>query len=287
MRARFWVWGPLGLLCGCFVDPGNVTVGGGSGGGSSGTGSTTSGVVTSDATTTGGSGSTGAMTEPTSSETSTGAVGSTTAGSTTVGSTTEVATETTASTSTGDPSTGGVELPVPGCVPLFFTDFSEDPAAVLETVGEWGWDAKQGVFAVHTQDVQASMATTKDSWKDAVVYARVRVSSGTAVLRTRYDGAPNNWTAYFGLMQPSADKLQMGRTVVGQTTLFQTPTVPTEFDVWYTLTLAVQGNALSFGIDNQVLAAVKDGLVQQGRASIGAFGAGTAEFDWFLVCVAD
>lgn len=282
MRACVCVWGPLGLLCGCFVDPGNVTVGGGSGG----TGSTTSGVVTSGATT-GGSGSTGAATEPTSSETSTGAVGSTTAGSTTVGSTTEVATETTASTSTGDPSTGGVELPVPGCVPLFFTDFSEDPAAVLEMVGQWSWDAKQGTLAVMTVDAQATMATTKDSWQDAVVYARVRVSSGTAVLRTRYDGAPNNWTAYFGLMQPSADKLQMGRTVVGQTTLFQTPTVPTEFGVWYTLTLAVQGNALSFGIDNQVLAAVKDGLVQQGRASIGAFGAGTAEFDWFLVCVAD
>ena len=283
MRACVWVWGPLGLLCGCFVDPGNATVGGGS----SGTGSTTSGVVTSGATTTGVSGSTGAATEPTSSETSTGAVGSTTAGSTTVLGTTEVATETTAGTSTGDPSTGGVELPVPGCVPLFFTDFSEDPQPVLDMVGAWDWDAEQGVLVVDTQDNQSTLATTKGGWQDAVVYTRVRVSAGFAVLRMRYDGAPNNWTAYFGLMQPMGDKVQMGRTLGGQTTMFQTPTVPTSLDVWYTLTLAVQGNDLSFGIDNQVLAAAKDGLVPQGRASIGAFGAGTAEFDWFLVCVAE
>jgi hypothetical protein len=60
-------------------------------------------------------------------------------------------------------------------------------------------------------------------------------------------------------MQPSADKLQLGRRVNGQSTVFKSPTFPTEFGLWYTMTIAAQGNDLSFGLDDQVLTAASDG----------------------------
>ena len=103
----------------------------------------------------------------------------------------------------------------------------------------------------------------------------------------RYPDGLLGGMTYFGSMQPSADKLQLGRRVNGQSTVFKSPTFPTEYGLWYTMTIAAQGNDLSFGLDDQVLTAASDGELNKGGASIGGFGTGVAEFDWFLVCAAD
>lgn len=288
MRACVCVLGLLGPLGGCFVDPGNATVGGPGGGSTTGS---TGGVEVTGAASTGGSGS---GPEPTGSGTSTGADGSTTTGGVlpetgtgTDGTTGTTGMATTLDTSTGGSSTGGVELPVPGCVPLFFTDFSQDPKDVLEMKGQWIWNSQLGTVTLQAKDGESSQALTKEGWGDAVVHARVRVSSGYAVVRVRHiDGLLGGMT-YFGSMQPSADKLQLGRRVNGQSTVFKSPTFPTEFGLWYTMTIAAQGNDLSFGLDDQVLTAASDGELNKGGASIGGYGPGVVEFDWLLVCAAD
>ena len=289
MRACVCVLGLLGPLGGCFVDPGNATVGGPGGGSTTGS---TGGVEVTGAASTGGAGS---GPEPTGSGTSTGADGSTTTGGVlpetgtgaTDGTTGTTGMATTLDTSTGGSSTGGVELPVPGCVPLFFTDFSQDPKDVLEMKGQWIWNSQLGTVTLQAKDGESSQALTKEGWGDAVVHARVRVSSGYAVVRVRHiDGLLGGMT-YFGSMQPSADKLQLGRRVNGQSTVFKSPTFPTEFGLWYTMTIAAQGNDLSFGLDDQVLTAASDGELNKGGASIGGYGPGVAEFDWLLVCAAD
>jgi hypothetical protein len=286
MRAWVRALGLLGPLCGCFVDPGNATVGGASVGGSTGAATSTGGTTeVSGATSSSGGGP-----EPTSSGTT--AAGSSSSGGTTgavVASTGSEGTQTgSGESSSGDASSsGGVELPVPGCEPLFFTDFSTDPQELLQLIGEWTWDQKLGTVTVKTQAEESSMAITEGSWQDALVYTRVRVSSGYGVVRMRSAKQIFEWSNYFGSMQPSTDKVQLGRNISGNGTVFQNPTFPTDPGVWYTMTLAVQGNDLSFGIDDKVLTATKDGMLAEGQASIGGFGVGVAEFDWFLVCVAD
>lgn len=280
---RAWcALGLLGPLCGCFVDPGNATVGA-SAAGSTGVMGTTSGTTGAAEAT---SSSSGAP-EPTSS--GTGAGGSATTGGSTGpvdASSSSEGTSVGESSSGGSASTGDAPLPVP-CEALYFNDFSQDPADELELIGKWKWDAQAGTVTVETVDDESSMAITKQQWKDALVYTRVRVTSGYAVVRMRSEKQLFEWSNYFGSIQPWADRAQIGRTISGNGNVFQSPDFASDFGVWYTLTLAVVGNQLSFGVDDEILASAQDGMLTGGQASIGGFGSGVAEFDWFLVCVAD
>lgn len=286
MRACVRVLGLVGPLGGCFVDPGNSTVGGMVSAGSTGT--STGGAGT---TVVGTTGETGA---PTTTGTEGGESGSTTTAAATTGALSgssgvegSSSEGSTGDASTGATSTGGVELPVAGCEPLFFADFSDDPSRVLQLAGSWTWNAQPGTLTVQTKEGESSVAVTLESWKDVVVHTRVRVSSGYAVVRARHGDQLFNQPNYFGSMHPWTDKLQLGRNVNGNGTVFVSPTYPTDPALWYTLTLGVQGNELSFGVDDQVLAGAKDGQLLDGRVSIGGYGTGVAEFDWLLVCAAD
>lgn len=282
----WYTLGLLGPLCGCFVDPGSATVGA-SAAGSTGVVGTTSGTTEVGVAT----GSSGGAPEPTSSGTGAGG-GTTTTGATTgpVDATSGSEGATTIggeSSSGGSASTGGIEVPVPGCQVLYFNDFSQDPADELELIGKWKWDEQAGTVRVETVADESSMAITKELWKDALVYTRVRVTSGYAVVRMRSEKQLFEWSNYFGSIQPWADKAQIGRTISGNGDVFQSPNFASDFGVWYTLTLAVVGNQLSFGVDDKIVASSQDGMLTAGQASIGGFGAGVAEFDWFLVCLAD
>lgn len=278
MRVCLRFLGLLGPLGGCFVDPGSATVGV--------VGSTSAASSTSGGPVVTGTGGTSGGPEPTSTAVSTGEVVSTSdvAGTTS----TSGVTATTATTGGADDSTGGTSggmpvLPVPGCTPLFYTDFSEDPAKVLKLFGSWTWNAKQGTVTAVTDQGKTTLASTTESWVDATAYARVRVTAGFATLRLRTNESLPGFSYYYGTMNPTQD-LQLGRVVAGQVTGLDNMPFPIDAQAWYTLSLGVHGADLQVAVDGQGLLKAQDDHLTEGTASIGGYNVGLAEFDWFLVC---
>ncbi len=285
MRSWMRLLGLVGPLGGCFVDPGSAT-GGVAGSTSAGTGASS----TSDGPVATGTDATSGGPEPTSTAaTSTGEV-STIDATGAIGTTSTSATATTGASgttgdveaSTGGTSGGAVELPVPGCVPLFYTDFSEDPTVVLNFSGSWAWNKNQGTLTVMT-DKGATLASTMEGWADATAYTRVRVSSGFATLRLRSNEAWQGISYYYASINPVEDLL-LGRVLAGQASALDDAPISIEPETWYTLSLRVHGTGLQAGVDGQATAMAQDDNLMIGTASIGGFGPGLAEFDWLLVC---
>ncbi|MBK7825913.1 hypothetical protein [Nannocystis sp.] len=234
-----------------------------------------------------GTGGTSGGPEPTSTVTlSSGEVVSTSDVMATTGTT--VTAGTTATTGGAEGSTGGTsggipELPVPGCTPLFYTDFSEDPASVLNLSGSWAWNQKSGTVTAGTDKGQSTFASTMESWADATAYTRVRVTAGFATLRLRTSEALPGFSYYYATMHPAQD-LQLGRVVGGQVAGLDNTPFAVDVQAWYTLSLRVHGTGLQAAVDGQAMLMAQDDQLMSGTASIGGYGVGLAEFDWFLVC---
>lgn len=287
MRSWMRLLGLVGPLGGCFVDPGSAT-GGVAGSTSAGTGasSTSDGpVVTGTDASSGGSEPTSTAAASTGEIDATGAIGTTsTSGATgTTGTPDTTSTTGDVEASTGGTSGGAVELPVPGCVPLFYTDFSEDPQTVLSLSGSWTWSQIQGTVTSVTNKGETTRASTTEGWADATAYVRVRVSSGFATLRLRTNEALPGFSYYYGSINPVEDLL-LGRVVAGQANVLDDAPISIEPQTWYTLSLRVHGTGLQVGVDGEAMLMAQDDKLMIGTASIGGYGPGQAEFDWLLVC---
>lgn len=270
------------LLAACFTDAGVVSTSAGA----------TGAATTPDDTTTATSATTSGTSEPATTTTSDATGTLTGADATTMSvtsgpSTTGDATTTSGSTGAPDTSTGGTtggsnDLPVPGCEPLFYTDFSQDPAGVLQySGGQWTWSVDTGELTVVTQTGSSFAWVADANWTDVTAYTRLRFGSGYGLLRAR--GQPNGPGYYYAGIAIQTQELRSGVSLNGQAnTLDGAPTM-IQPGVWYTLRLSLVGTKVTAEVAD-VSTSFDDPTFAAGSVSIGGYGSGTVAFDWLLVC---
>ncbi len=277
----------IGLLAACFTDGGGVFTGGGStaaGSTSSGTGdATTSTAATSTAATATATGSAGGSTTGPHDTTAALTSGATTGGGATTPGTSLA---TTGDGTTASDTTGGDVLPVPGCQPLFFSDFYEDPNTTLVLTGTgWMWDGFNGLLSASAQN-GSSIAWVPDvSWTDFTIHARFKVgaNNGYNVLRAR--GQPNGGDYYFAGVSEASQDMRAGRSIANAAMILTTTPAKIVADTWYTMRVSVFGGDIKAEVvELGAGAAFKDGMIAAGSAGFGVYQTGTVTYDWFLVC---
>lgn len=264
------------LLAACFTDSGAVLS----------AGATTDAPATTDATTTS---STTASTSTTTLATTDAATSTSTTAP--VGSTTDASTasQTSGGTTTGDTTgagtTGSIDIPVPGCDPLYFNDFSQDDGGLVYEGGDWSWNQGAGELVLVANGGSVNAWVPDVAWKDFVVHARLRIDAGGGYASLRARGQPNVGEFYYAGVSAGSQQLLMGTTANGQSNSKGSAQLTIEQGTWYVLRFDLFGEQLAAQLDG-IGAKFSDAQFPEGSAAIGGYGSATISFDWFLVCKA-
>ena len=267
------------LLAACFTDSGALP---------------TTGAASTDAAT-----STTTTGEPATTTTTTTTTGDVTTGGTTTGDATTGVDATTMSltsgattggTTTGDATTdttaagttGMIDIPIPGCDPLYFNDFSQNDGGLVYEGGDWVWNQDTGELVLTNNGGSVSAWIPDVKWTDMVLHTRVRFDNGSGYASLRARGQPNVGDYYYASPTVGDQRLVVGVNAGGQASNKANAPVQLAANTWYLLRFDVVGQDLSAQIEG-VGAKFVDGKFLEGSAGLGGFGIGAFSFDWFLV----